>query len=62
MMWSRPGLTETLSLLSGAVGDGDAKSTESMYAVCEDLSTRLEVQPKRLNQIIKEEFGPLMAC
>jgi hypothetical protein len=54
MMWSPPGLTEKLSSLSGAVGSTDAKPTESMYAVFEDISERFEVQRNRLNQIIEE--------
>jgi hypothetical protein len=57
MMWSPPGLTEKLSSLSGAVISGDARPTESMYAVFEDLSERFEVQRSRLNQIIEEEAG-----
>jgi len=61
MMWSPPGLTEKRSSLSGAVGGADAKPTESMVAVFEDLSKRLEVQRNRLNQIIKEEVEPLLA-
>ena len=61
MMWSPPGLTEKLSALSGAVSSGDAKPTESMYAVFEDLSERFEVQRNRLNQIIEHEVEPLLA-
>ena len=52
MMWSPPGLTEKLSSLSGAVNSGDARPTESMYAVFEDLTERFELQSKRLHQII----------
>jgi photosystem II stability/assembly factor-like uncharacterized protein len=59
MMWSPPGLTEKLSALSGAVSSGDARPTESMYAVFEDLSERFEVQRNRLNQIIGEELESL---
>jgi len=61
MMWSPPGLTEKLSALSGAVSSGDAKPTESMYAVFEDLSERFEVQWILLNQIIEHEVEPLLA-
>ena len=61
MMWSPPGLTEKLSSLSRTVGAADAKPTESMYAVFEDLSERFEVQRNRLNQVIEEEVGPLLA-
>jgi len=61
MMWSPPGLTEKLSSLSRAVGAADAKPTESMYAVFEDLSERFEVQPNRLNQVIEQEIGPLLS-
>ncbi len=61
MMWSPPGLTEKLSSLSRAVGAADAKPTESMVAVFEDLSERFEVQRNRLNQIIEEEVGPLLS-
>jgi hypothetical protein len=61
MMWSPPGLTEKLSSLSRAVGAADAKPTESMYAVFEDLSERFEVQRNRLNQVIEEEVGPLLS-
>jgi hypothetical protein len=61
MMWSPPGLTEKLSSLSGAVSDGDAKPTKSMYAVFEDLSERFKVQQKRLNRVIEEEVVPLLS-
>jgi hypothetical protein len=61
MMWSPPGLTEKLSSLSGAVSDGDAKPTKSMYAVFEDLSECFEVQRKRLNRVIEEEVVPLLS-
>ncbi len=61
MMWSPPGLTEKLSSLSGAVGAADAKPTKSMFAVFEDLSDRFELQRKRLNQVIEQEVGPLLA-
>jgi hypothetical protein len=61
MMWSPPGLTEKLSSLSGAVSSGDAKPTESMYAVFEDLSKRFEVQRSRLNQTIEQEIEPLLS-
>jgi hypothetical protein len=61
MMWSPPGLTEKLSSLSRAVGAADARPTESMYAVFEDLSERFEVQRNRLSQIIEEEVGPLLS-
>ncbi len=61
MMWSPPGLTEKLSSLSRAVGAADAKPTESMYAVFEDLSERFEVQRNRLNQVIEQEVGPLLS-
>jgi hypothetical protein len=61
MMWSPPGLTEKLSSLSRAVGAADARPTESMYAVFEDLSERFEVQRNRLNRIIEEEVGPLLS-
>ncbi len=54
-------MTEKLSSLSRTVGAADAKPTESMYAVFEDLSERFEVQRNRLNQVIEEEVGPLMA-
>jgi len=56
MMWSPPGLTEKLSSLSGAVNSGDAKPTDSMYAVFEDLSERFEQQRNRLNQVIDQEL------
>jgi hypothetical protein len=61
MMWSPPGLTEKLSSLSNAVSSGDARPTESMYAVFEDLSERFEVQQNRLNQLIEEEVQPLLS-
>lgn len=61
MMWSPPGLTEKLSSLSRAVGGADARPTESMYAVFEDLSERFEVQRNRLNEVIEEEVGPLLS-
>jgi photosystem II stability/assembly factor-like uncharacterized protein len=58
MMWSPPGLTEKLSTLSYAVSSGDAKPTESMYAVFADISARFEVQRNRLNAIIDQELMP----
>jgi len=58
MMWSAPGLTEKLSGLSGAVNSGDARPTQSMYAVYEDVSARFETQNNRLNQIIDREMTP----
>ena len=58
MMWSPPGLTEKLSSLSDAVNSGDAKPTESMYAVFEDLSERFDFQRNRLNQVIDQELAP----
>jgi hypothetical protein len=61
MMWSPPGLTEKLSALSDAVNSGDARPTESMYAVFEDLSERFEVQRSRLNRIIEHEAAPLLS-
>jgi len=57
MMWGPPGLIQKLSTLSGAVGAADAKPTEQMYAVFEDLSERLEVQRNRLIQIIESEIA-----
>jgi hypothetical protein len=60
MMWSSPGLTEKLSSLSGAVNSGDARPTESMYAVFEDLTKRFEFQRDRLNQIINQELAPAL--
>lgn len=51
MMWSPPGLTEKLSSLSGAVNSGDARPTESMYAVFEDLTKRFELQSNRFHQV-----------
>ena len=57
MMWSAPGLTEKLSSLSGAVISGDARPTESMYAVFADISERFEQQRSRLNRIIKQDFA-----
>ena len=61
MMWSPPGLTEKLSSLSRAVGAADARPTELMYAVFEDLSERFEVQRNRLNQVIEQEVQPLLS-
>jgi hypothetical protein len=58
MMWGPPGLIQKLSRLSGAVLMADARPTESLYAVFEDLSERFEVQRNRLNQIIEEVAGP----
>jgi hypothetical protein len=51
MMWSPPGLTEKLSSLSSAVNSGDARPTESMYAVFADITDRYEVQRQRLARI-----------
>lgn len=59
MMWSAPGLTEKLSSLSDAVISGDARPTESMYAVFADISERFERQRNRLNQIIERDVEPL---
>ncbi len=61
MMWSPPGLTEKLSALSSAVSSGDAKPTDSMYSVFEDLSERFDVQRSRLNQIIEQEVEPSLS-
>jgi len=61
MMWGPPGLTEKLSALSSAVGAADARPTESMIAVFEDLSERFEVQRSRLNQIIEKDVEPLLS-
>jgi hypothetical protein len=61
MMWGPPGLTEKFSTLSGAVGAADAGPTESMYAVFEDLSERLEVQRDVLRRVIEEDVAPLMS-
>ena len=58
MMWSPPGLTEKLSSLSSAVLSGDAKPTESMYAVFADLSERFVVQQNRLSQVIDQNLSP----
>ena len=51
MMWSPPGLTEKLSSLSSAVNSGDARPTESMYAVFADITDRYEEQRRRLARI-----------
>jgi photosystem II stability/assembly factor-like uncharacterized protein len=51
MMWGPPGLIQKLARLSGAVVAADARPTESMYAVFEELSERLEAQRSRLNQL-----------
>jgi len=59
MMWDAPGLIDKLSRLSRVV-DGNAKPTESMHRLFEDLSARLEVQRNRLNRI-EEEAGPLLS-
>ncbi|MFV2069199.1 MAG: hypothetical protein ACC645_19715 [Pirellulales bacterium] len=61
MMWSAPGLTEKLSSLSDAVLSGDAKPTESMYAVFTDISERFEFQRNRLNQVIDREITPSLS-
>jgi hypothetical protein len=58
MMWSPPGLTEKLSSLSDAVVSGDAKPTESMYAVFADISERFEIQRKRLNRVVGQALAP----
>ena len=59
MMWGAPGLIQKMSSLLGYVSAADAKPTESMYAVFEDLSERFEVQRTRLNQVIEREVEPL---
>ena len=61
MMWGPLGLIEKLSRLSGAVVCADAKPTEPMYAVFEDLSKRFEVQRNRLNQVIEKEVVLLLS-
>ena len=61
MMWSSPGLTEKLSSLSAAVISGDARPTESMYAVFADISERFERQRNRLSQIIDQKLAPSRA-
>ena len=55
MMWSPPGLTEKLSSLSSAVNSGDARPTDSMYLVFDDLTERFEVQSNRLHKITDQE-------
>ena len=57
MMWSAPGLTEKLSSLSTAVISGDARPTDSMYAVFAHISERFERQRDRLSRIIGRELG-----
>ena len=57
MMFGPPGLIEKLSRLSGAVIAADARPTEAMVAVFEDLSERFEVLRNRLNQVTEEEVG-----
>jgi hypothetical protein len=46
------GLANKLGTLSGAVGRADAKPTQQMYAVFEDLSTRIGVHLSRLEEAI----------
>jgi hypothetical protein len=60
MMWHAPGLLDKLLRLSNVV-DWNAKPTESMYALFEDLSERFEVQRSRLNQVIEEEVVPVLS-
>ena len=59
MMWSPPGLTEKLSALSGAVTSGDARPTESMYAVFEDVTARYATQLGRLERITSLDIAPV---
>ena len=40
---------------------GDARPTESMYAVFEEVSARFVVQQNRLSQVIEEEVHPLLS-
>jgi photosystem II stability/assembly factor-like uncharacterized protein len=55
------GLINKLGRLSGAVIGADARPTEQMYAVFEDLSGRIEVQLDRLREVMEEEVAPLLA-
>ena len=61
MMWGAPGLIQKMSSLLGYVSAADARPTESMYAVLEDLSERFEIQRNRLNQVIEQDVRPLLS-
>ena len=52
MMWSPPGLTEKLSALSGAVNSGDARPTESMYAVFDHVTSRYLGERARFQRLM----------
>ncbi len=60
MMWDPPGLIDRLSKLSLVVV-GNARPTESMHTIFEEVSERCEIQRVRLNQVIEEEVGPLLS-
>lgn len=61
MMYSPPGLTEKLNSLSNAVSSGDARPTESMYAVFEDLQTSFDFQQNRLNDLVEQRVTPMLS-
>lgn len=61
MMYSPPGLTEKLNSLSNAVSSGDARPTESMYAVFEDLQTSFDIQQNRLNDLVEQRVTPMLS-
>ncbi len=61
MMYSPPGLTEKLNSLSNAVSSGDARPTESMYAVFEDLQTSFDIQQNRLNDLVEQKLTPMLS-
>ena len=61
MMWGAPGLIQKMSSLLGYISAADAKPTQSMVAVFEDLSERFEVQRNRLNHVVEEEVEPLLS-
>jgi hypothetical protein len=54
MLFGPPGLIQKLSRLSGAVISDDAKPTDSMYEVFEELSRRFEDERSRLNQLMDQ--------
>jgi photosystem II stability/assembly factor-like uncharacterized protein len=54
------GLINKLGRLSGAVVGADARPTQSMYAVFEDLSVRIAEQLRLLDEVIQQDLPALL--
>ncbi len=54
------GLSQKLGALSGSVARGDAKPTQAMYAVFDELSARFAEQLQHLNEVVEQELPTLI--